>query len=471
MIGVGKMINNVALKIAVSAVAIGSTMVACKPATGNYRPSSASAKAPKSEQNAAAAFAGAQAALRSGDQKEALAQIEQAVELSPRDVGYRTFLADLYMKQGRFQSAEQTFSDILELDPSNERAGLSVALARIALGRSAFAIAQLDSMNGNAPSADLGLAYALAGDPRRGVQLLESAARVPGASARVRQNLALAYALAGDWQKSRTTAAQDLSPADLGPRMEKWAAFTQPKASWDQVAGLLGVTPSEDPGQPARLALAAPQPEATAFAAAEPVAQPVPEPEPEPEPAPAPVAIEPPPVQQVAVEMPAESDWGLPSAAPEPQPQPEVTRPVYAEAIQSLVTPQPAVLRASAPAVEARARSYDRPVRAAAAAPRRASTGRFVVQLGAFGSAAGVERAWASAYKRYGFANHVPLSTTVKIAGRGTFHRLSVAGFESHGDASKVCRSVKAKGGACFVRAVAGDAPVRWASRYTGRRA
>jgi hypothetical protein len=53
----------------------------------------------------------------------------------------------------------------------------------------------------------------------------------------------------------------------------------------------------------------------------------------------------------------------------------------------------------------------------------------------------------------------------------GTFHRLSVAGFQSHGDASRVCQKVRSRGGACFVRAVAGDAPVRWASRYTGRNA
>jgi hypothetical protein len=62
------------------------------------------------------------------------------------------------------------------------------------------------------------------------------------------------------------------------------------------------------------------------------------------------------------------------------------------------------------------------------------------------------------------------LSTTVKVRG-GTFHRLSVAGFGSHIDASRACQKVKSRGGVCFVRAVAGDAPVRWASRYTGRNA
>jgi cell division septation protein DedD len=103
-------------------------------------------------------------------------------------------------------------------------------------------------------------------------------------------------------------------------------------------------------------------------------------------------------------------------------------------------------------------------------AAKATGPGRFVVQLGAFNSASGVERAWASAYKRFGFNGHTPLSTTVKMRG-GTFHRLSVAGFQSHNDATKVCKTVKSRGGVCFVRALAGDAPVRWASRYTGRNA
>lgn len=479
MIGVGKMMSNVALKIAVSALAIGTTMVACKPATQAYRPNSASAGAAKPEQQAAAIFALAQAAGQNRDYAQAVTLAEQAVEASPRDAGYRLYLADLYVRQGRFQSAETTFDDVLTLDPSNIRAGLGATLAAIALGKPGTAVGRLENLPSNASPADVGLAYALAGQSPRAIELLEAAAREPGAGARIRQNLALAYALAGDWQKARTTAAQDVSPADLGARMEQWAVFAQPKASWDQVASLLGVTPSEDAGQPVRLALAPPASENHALAAApEPVAA-------APEPAIQSAAVEVVPVQQVVETASAEpSEWSPapvqvqprpePQSQSEPRPQPvEETRPVYAEAIQTLVTPQPSMVRAPAPQVDVATRGFDRPAprRASlAAAPRRAAgAGRFVVQLGAFSSAAGVERAWASAYKRYGFAGETPLSTTVKLPGKGTLHRLSVAGFDSHAAAGQVCRSVKAKGGVCFVRAVAGDAPTQWAWRYTRR--
>jgi Flp pilus assembly protein TadD len=466
--------NSVALKFAVSALAIGATMVACKPAAGS-RVASASSKAPKAEQQAAELSAKAQAAVHKGAFAEGLGFAERAVELSPSDVGYRMILADLYLKNGRFQSAETTFEDVRRLDPGNIRAGFSIALARIALGRPAGAVAELDRLAETASPADIGLAYALAGEPRRAIELLEPAARSPGATGRVRQNLALAYALAGDWDKARVTAAQDVSPAELAGRLQQWAALAQPGGGAVQVATLLGVTPAADAGQPVRLALAAPQAEANAFAAAEPLPEPAPETVPAASPAlaeAAPVAVpepEPQPVRTASTDLP---QWVSERAEAEAQASPPVeeTRPVYAEAVQALVTPQAAVMPASAPSIETPARRFEAP-RRRSAAPVQAGPGRFAVQLGAFSSASGVERAWAQMLKRFGFADLTPLSTTVRMPGRGTLHRLSVAGFASRDAAGRTCRSIQARGGACFVRTVAGDAPVRWASRYATRRA
>ncbi|MGZ8298720.1 MAG: tetratricopeptide repeat protein, partial [Allosphingosinicella sp.] len=267
--------KSVALKFAVSALAIGSTMVACGPATS--RLASASSKAPRAEQDAASLFAKAQDAVRKGEYAGGLGFAERAVELSPRDVGYRMILADLYLKNGRFQSAEATFADVQQLDPGNARASFSIALARIALGRPAGAVAELDRLAETASPADIGLAYALAGEPRRAIELLEPAARAPGVTGRTRQNLALSYALAGEWDKARIIAAQDLSPADLGARMRQWASLAQPGGGATQVAALLGVTPAEDSGQPVRLALTQARPATEAFAAAGPLPEPAPE--------------------------------------------------------------------------------------------------------------------------------------------------------------------------------------------------
>jgi Flp pilus assembly protein TadD len=460
--------NSVALKFAVSALAIGTTMVACG-SPGTSRLASASAKAPKAEGQAAELAAKAQESVQKGAFSEGLGFAERAVELSPNDVGYRMLLADLYLKNGRFQSAETTFDDVRQLDPGNQRAAFSIALARIALGRPAAAVAELDRISETASPADIGLAYALAGEPRRAIELLEPAARAAGASGRVRQNLALAYALAGDWDKARVTAAQDVSPAELGGRLQQWAALAQPGGGAAQVATLLGVSPAADSGQPVRLALAPAQAEPTAFAAAEPL----PEPAPETVAAAAAALAEPEPwaepVRTATVDLP---QWVSERAAAEAEASApaEETRPVYAEAVQALVTPQPAVLTPSAPSIETPARRFEAP-RRRSEAPAQAGTGRFAVQLGAYSSAASVERAWAQMLKRFGFQDLTPLSTTVRMPGRGTLHRLSVAGFASRDAAGRTCRSIQARGGACFVRTVAGDAPVRWASRYPTRRA
>jgi Flp pilus assembly protein TadD len=469
--------KSVALKFAVSALAIGTTMVACGP-TG-ARIASASARAPRAEQQAAELQARAQAAAAKGKLADALGFAERAVELSPRDVGYRMILADLYLKNGRFQSAETTFADVQRLDPGNQRAAFQIALARIALGRPAGAVAELDRIAETASPADIGLAYALAGEPKRAIELLEPAARAPGATGRVRQNLALAYAIAGDWEKARVTAAQDVSPADLGARLQQWAAFAQPDSGPARIAALLRVTPAADSGQPVRLALADPEPAPVALASAEPLPEPTAETVPAASPAladvdPAPVAepvAAPAPAPTPTTDLSQWVDARAEAEAAAPAAPVEETKPVYAEAVQALVTPQPSVLARSAPTIEAPLQRVESPRRRAAAAPApSAGPGRYAVQLGAYSSASAVERAWAQMMKRFGFSDLTPLSTTVTLPGRGTLHRLSVAGFASRQAAGRTCSSIRAKGGACFVRTVAGDAPVRWASRYAPRR-
>lgn len=439
--------TDVAIKLAASSLVLGVTMVGCKPAAHDYRPASASAQAVTAEQGAAVLFAQAETNLRERRFDLALTAIEQAVELSPRDVGYRMLLADLYLKNGRFRAAETSFADVVLLDPANQRAALSLALSRIAIGKTAEATAQLEQLSQSAAASDVGLAFALAGQPRRAIEMLEPAAREPNADARVRQNLALAYALAGDWAKARVTASQDVSPADLDGRMEHWAALAQPRSSTDQVAGLLGVTPVADAGQPVRLALAP---------AVAPVAQVMLA-----EAASAPIVLP----ASTAVDAPLE-------AAPQPVPT-EETR--LADAAQSLVEPVARVAKplpinaATFTPDDDEPRISGRSERAFEQKVVRRKSGRFVVQIGAFTSPQAVERAWASASKRYPFAvDREPLSTTVTLQGR-TFHRLSVAGFGTHLEASKLCGSIRSKGGACFVRTTAGDAPVQWASRYNRR--
>jgi tetratricopeptide (TPR) repeat protein len=507
--------KSVGFKFAASTMVLGLTMVGCKPS--GYRPSVNSAKAATADAGAAKAYAKAQEAVQQGSLAQALEFAERAVEYAPRDAGYRMLLADLYLKNGRFVSADQAFADVLSLDPGNQRAGLSRVLAMIGQGKSGEATIELDRLASSAAPADVGLAYALAGQPQRAVEMLEPAARAPEATGRVRQNLALAYALAGEWQKARRVAEQDLSPSEVGGRLEQWAKLANPTAPYAQVAALLGVTPTADPGQPVRLALAeAP----VAYAAAEVPAPVAPEPVRVAAVEPAPVAVVAPVAAPMAaasipvpapVQAPEPAPVAVAEAAPQPAPQvvAEPVRETFAyqapqpvetftrapsAPVTSITVPSVSKKRTKRMAVEQVAAALETLHKAPAAAkrasvklasapipafkPRRAAAkfqtsvgGRFVVQLGAFRTAAQVERAWAAAQRRYRFAAGEPLTTTVNIPGKGTFHRLAVSGFGNPVDANRLCQSIRSRQGVCFVRESAGDARVQWASRYSERRA
>lgn len=447
--------SQLAVKLAVSTLVLGSTMVGCTLDRQVYGVAWAAAQPSRSGDGAVQMFEQAHAALQRGDHQAAVPLAERAVELAPRDAGYRMLLADLYIKNGRFASAEATYRDVLELQPDHGRAGLTLALAQIAQGKNGAALGQLDQLAGTAPAADLGLAYALAGQPERAIELLEPAARAEGANGRVRQNLAYAYAMAGDWQRARTVAAQDVAPHELAGRLQHWAAMARPEAPWTQVASLLNVTPSDDPGRPVRLALAPEMPEPVLYAEAEPE----------------PVAFADEPVRFASIDP-------IPAPFATPQPAQPVEAAVaefqYAAAAEALVRAEPAEAADSfelpKPIVE-RAAPRPAPARVAAATGlhnTQRAEGRFVVQIGAFSDVRNAQRAWSDAERRYGVSETQGVTTTIDLNGR-TLHRVAIAGFESPSAAAQTCRSIKAKGGACFVRGVAGDAPVQLAWRNIGR--
>jgi Flp pilus assembly protein TadD len=443
-------------KLTASGLVMSLAVIGCTPTGHAVRPASLSAQAaPEADGDAGKLYAQAQAKVQAGNTDEALTLAERVVELAPRDIGYRMLLGDLYLKAGRFASAEAAFNDVTALEPGNVRGSLSLALTMIAQGKKMMAIAQLEQLDGNAPAGDLGLAFALAGEHVRAVSLLESAASAAGATGRVRQNLALAYALSGDWQKARTVAAQDVSSADLPARMESWANLANPNNAHMQVPTLLGVTPAaQDPGQPVRLALAAPAP--VDFAEAVPVAAPVQ----------APIEAVLKPVQEAPAVPVAVAKVETPIVSPAPAVIKPIDSAKLAAAVEALVEPRPAPIKAVAAALPAfkpaRVVQFDtRPVRQA--------SGRFVVQIGAYRHVIQAERAWGQAQRRYGLGAKQALSTTVSLPGRGTFHRLSVAGFASPDQATRLCGTIRARGGACFVRTIAGDQPLQYAMRNARR--
>lgn len=463
-------------RTAISTIAIVAALAGC--ATGQQQRTSGVKKADLEHVGLAMR---AQAALASNQFAAAVDFAERAVEHTPADAGFRALLGNAYFAAGRFASAETAYRDSLSLMPAQPQVILKLALVQIAQGKNDAAVAVLDSARGALDPADYGLAVALSGHPQAAVSILDEAARRPTADARVRQNLALSYALAGDWTMARAIAAQDVPPDQLDSRVQQWMAMATPSRPSDQVAALTGVTPSVDPGQPQRLALnSTPPMQAYAQALA-----PTPQPQLQPQVAEIPAV---PPVA-AAEPMPGSMMAEAPQPAPAPV-APELavdaaTRTLFeappATDVQMAAVEQPVADKPKAKAVAAAApapvadlpTSFDakpepasyvaiKKVHRAAAARRNSKS---VVQLGAYSSASRVSVAWELLTKRYpALADYRPMRARFD-GPKGTVWRLSIEGFGSDREARVRCEQLQSRGGKCFVRRVAGDAPVQLASR------
>jgi Flp pilus assembly protein TadD len=440
---------------ALTAVSLVALMTGCAGPQASG-PKSASIFGSKVDQSNIGLATRAQVALASNDLSTARDLGERAVANSPKDAGFRALLGNIYLASGRFASAETAYRDSLTLVGTQPQVILKLALVQIAQGKAEEAKSLLSAAQQILDPSDLGLALALAGDPRSAIAILDPAARSIGADSRLRQNLALAYALAGDWTQARTVAAQDVPGDQLDARLQQWMVLAKPARASDQVAALIGVQPvASDPGQPVRLALNAGD---TRRAEAQPA------------PAPVPVAA-PAPVETIAmVDAP-------PVLAPVPVV--EAAAPVVSAVARAPVVDQlaPVAVAASAPAVSfsdarpalspAAVRLTDSVAtlrRAAAPAPRTGRS-RAVVQLGAYSSRASVAGAWSQIARKHGSLKAYAPVTARFNGAAGTVYRLSVKGFASDREAIALCSSLKRKGGSCFVRAVSGDAPVQFASR------
>lgn len=461
------MIKSLRIVTTVSALAVAATMTGC-------------AVGPHSRQllGTASGHIGlateAQAALEAKQYSTAVSLAEQAVQYTPDDAGFRMLLGNCYFAAGRFASAETAYRDSLSLLPNQPQVVLKLALVQIAQGKNAEALGYLNVARDSLDPADYGLALALAGRPVDAIQVLESAARGPGADSRVRQNLAMAYGLAGEWTEARTIAAQDLAPNQLEPRIQQWMQVAKPTRASDQVAAVTGIQPAADPGEPQHLALKGVQNplERLAQAATQQAEQSasilLPEPPPVTSQPKASATLQP-ALQPQSVVTPEPSPRTA-AAAPAPESAMEPTAAAeVTEATKALVQP------AKAPALPPLPTKFDAPppsyvaitssIRKAAAKARSEGNSNAVVQLGAYSSAKAVETAWNMFAHRYSaVGRYEPVSARFQSS-KGTVYRLSVKGFASAGQAQHLCSTLREKGASCFVRGVAGDLPVQFASR------
>lgn len=76
----------------------------------------------------------------------------------------------------------------------------------------------------------------------------------------------------------------------------------------------------------------------------------------------------------------------------------------------------------------------------------------WVVQLGALDSPAIARSSWKAAVAQHGILQDRPLVETRAVAKGRTVYRIAAGGFASADEARRLCDTLKAEGGTCFVR-------------------
>lgn len=403
----------------------------------------------------------AQQALQNGRGSQAVSHAEAAVLADPHNASYRAMLGAAYMEEGRFQSAATSFQDALTLGDTAPKTALSLALAQIASGDNRRAVGTLDQWQDGIDPADLGLALALAGETRRGADVLAAQLRGGNNTPKVRQNLAYSYALLGDWRAARLMAAEDVPADQLDARLSEWAAVAKPEDHHARVAALLSVPVVGDSGQPAALALGN-NPGTTGLAME--AARELPATSGE--------------LPAVMAEAPPASGYPLPVAPRASAPASDFAN-AFAEPapVETVSTP---VVQPVRPSTTATPRRSGRAVAAAPAAEPATvaarqpaavgGAGTHLIQLGSFSSEASAKRAWGIYAKRYPqLSAHDMVITKAVVRGK-TYWRVSAAGFE-RASASSMCSTVKQGGQGCIAWAAnkplpgAVDRGVRMAAR------
>ena len=140
-----------------------------------------------------------------------IAALEQARAAAPRDWRPLSLLGVAYQQVRRPDDAKAAWTEALRLSPDNPDVLTNAAIARMG--------------EGDAPSAEI---------------LLRRAAAQPGATLKVRQNLALSLGLQGKTAEAEAILRRDLPPEAADQNLRWLAARMQPGLSAAAVAPALG---------------------------------------------------------------------------------------------------------------------------------------------------------------------------------------------------------------------------------------
>lgn len=183
------------------------------------------------------------AALRAAQQNaQAITVMENLIAIHGNDPDVSLAYARALAAEGRFPQAlnvvEQAINPVApDWDALSVKGAILDQMGEHALARQAYSQALLLAPHQASLHANLGLSYAMTGELTQAETHLRQAASLPGASTRVRQNLALVVGLQGNFDQARTLYAAELSPEAVEANMAYIRAMMTQQNRWEAIRG------------------------------------------------------------------------------------------------------------------------------------------------------------------------------------------------------------------------------------------
>jgi Flp pilus assembly protein TadD len=182
------------------------------------------------------------AALRAqGQPGQAAAVIEQGLESNPDDPAINIAYAKALTAQGRFEQALNVLDNVIrpdapDWDALSVRGAVLDQLGRHDEARQSYGHAMVLAPNESSVVANLGLSYLMTQDLPQAERYLRQASQMPGATSKVRQNLALVIGLQGRFSEAEAMFALELPAEDVAANMAFVRQTLSQPNRWDALA-------------------------------------------------------------------------------------------------------------------------------------------------------------------------------------------------------------------------------------------
>lgn len=183
------------------------------------------------------------AALRAAGQTAPAVQVmEFLMTQTDSDAAVSLAYAKALAADGRFEQALSVVGNATDpVTPDWEALSVKGAIldqmGQHQAARQAYSQALLLAPDRPALHANMGLSYSMTGNLEDAEQHLRKAVSLPGASSRVRQNLALVLGLQGRFEQARAIYVQELSQEEAEANMAYIRALLTQQNRWDTIRG------------------------------------------------------------------------------------------------------------------------------------------------------------------------------------------------------------------------------------------